>query len=127
MFEIVPAAAGNVAVELPAATTTVCRVVRLAVLVERPTVAPPVGAAWFSVTAQFEVPLAPRSVGEHATDETTGKPLTPPRPPDSTPPMDGGLVLVLPQTSVSGAPTLLPAPIAGLPAAGVKLKLDGEL
>ena len=65
-----PAVALKVAVVAPAATVTEAGTVSRALLLERPTAAPPVSAALASVTVQ--VPAAPefRLVGLHASEET---------------------------------------------------------
>ena len=128
LLEMVPDAAAKLAMELPAGTTTDAGVVREGELLERTIVAPLDEAAWLRTTVQFEVALAPKNVGEHTTEETAGVPsVVPPPVASSTAPMEGGLGLMVPQTSVVCAAALAPAPITGLPAAGVKLKLAGEL
>jgi len=55
--------AANVADVAPAATTTDAGTVSVALLSVRPTLAPPVGADWVSVTVQVLVEFDPRVLG----------------------------------------------------------------
>jgi hypothetical protein len=60
----------NVAVVAPAATVTLAGTVADALLLERVTTAPPVGAAALSVTVPVELAPPTRLVGARATDVT---------------------------------------------------------
>ena len=66
---IVPAVAVKVAVVELAATVTEEGTVRVPLLEDRDTVAPPVGATLDSVTVQVLLALEARVVGEQSTDE----------------------------------------------------------
>jgi len=57
-----------------AATVTDAGTVSVALVLVRATVAPPVGAAWLSVTVQVLEELGPRLVGLQASDETSAGP-----------------------------------------------------
>jgi hypothetical protein len=65
LLEIVPAVAVNVPVVELAATVTEAGMVRLALLDDRDTVVPPVGAALDKVTVHVLVALEVRVLGEH--------------------------------------------------------------
>jgi hypothetical protein len=55
----------------PAATLTEAGVVSTALLSERATLAPPVGAAWVKVTVQVLEALGPRLLGVQASEDTS--------------------------------------------------------
>jgi hypothetical protein len=59
------------------ATTTDAGTVRVALLLARVTVAPPVGAAWLSVTVQVELPELFKAVGAQDREVTVGKAAPP--------------------------------------------------
>ena len=61
----------KVAAVAAAATVTEAGTVRVALLLVRVTAAPPVGAAWVSVTMQELEELCPRLVGLQTNDETS--------------------------------------------------------
>jgi hypothetical protein len=63
LLEIVPLVALKVAVADPAATVTVAGTVSAAALLDKATLAPPVGATWVSVMVQMLEELCPRPVG----------------------------------------------------------------
>jgi hypothetical protein len=65
-----PAVAVKVAEVAPAATTTDAGTVTTAVLLLRPTEAPPAGAAWVKVTVQVVVLPELSVAGEHVTELT---------------------------------------------------------
>ena len=67
---IVDVVAVKVAEVADAATATDTGTVRLVFELDNVTVAPPVGAAWLSVTVQVVDELAPRLVGLQVTDDT---------------------------------------------------------
>ena len=69
LLEIVPAVAVNVPVMELAATVTEAGTVRLALLDDRETAVPPVGAGLDKVTVQVLVALEASVVGEHWTEE----------------------------------------------------------
>ena len=54
-----------------AATVTDAGTVRIALELERPTLAPPVGAAWVRLMVQVLEELAPMLAGLHVRDETS--------------------------------------------------------
>ena len=60
----------NVAVVAAAATVTDAGTVRVALVLVRVTLAPPVGAAWVNVTVQVLEALGPRLVGLQTREET---------------------------------------------------------
>jgi hypothetical protein len=60
----------KVAAVAPAATLTEVGVVSTALLSERATLAPPVGAAFVNVTVQAPDALGPRLLGVHAREDT---------------------------------------------------------
>ncbi len=66
-----PAVAVNVAEVAVAPTVTDPGTLRIPLLLERLTLAPPAGAAWESVTVQELDVLGPKLVGLHASEETT--------------------------------------------------------
>jgi hypothetical protein len=59
----------NVAEVAAAATVTEAGTVRLELLFDRLTLAPPVGAAWVNLTVQVLEEFGPRLVGLHASDD----------------------------------------------------------
>jgi hypothetical protein len=63
LLEIVPLVALKVAVADPAATVAVAGTVSAAALLDKATLAPPVGAAWVSVMVQVLEELCPRLAG----------------------------------------------------------------
>jgi hypothetical protein len=65
-----PAVALKVAEIAPAATVTDAGTVTTAVLLLRPTAAPPLGAAWVKVTVQVVVLPEPSVAGVHVTEIT---------------------------------------------------------
>ena len=65
-----PAAAVKAAVEEPAAARTEAGTVKAALLEERVTVEPPVGAAWERVTVQAALELEGTVAGEHCSPVT---------------------------------------------------------
>src|SRR5580658_225918 len=67
-----------------AATVTEAGTVSVALVLVRVTVAPPVGAAWVSVTVQVELPELLRVVGRQAREATLGKTA----PPVTVPPVE---------------------------------------
>ena len=72
MLATVPAVAVKFATVAPAATVTDAGTVRVALLEESPTEAPPVRAADVSVTVQEEVAPEVTELGEHDRPETAG-------------------------------------------------------
>ena len=70
MLLTVEVVALNVAVAAPAVTVTEAGTFNVALLSERATVAPPVGADWLRVTVQVLEAFAPRLVGLHKTADT---------------------------------------------------------
>ena len=71
MLPMATVVALNVAVVAAAATTTDTGTVRVASVLVKVTVAPPVGAAWVRVTVQVLEEFGPRVLGLHASDETS--------------------------------------------------------
>lgn len=71
MLPIAAVVALNVAVVAEAATVTDFATVRVELLLERVTLTPPVGAAWFRVTVQVLDEFGPRLVGLHTRDDTS--------------------------------------------------------
>ena len=69
MVLMAPVVALKVADVAAAATVTDAGTVRLALELERPTLAPPVGAAWVRVTVQVLEELAPMLDGLQASDD----------------------------------------------------------
>ena len=72
MVVIVPAVAVNVLLVAAAETVTDAGTVSNALLLERVTTVPPVGAACDRVTVQVDVPADPRLVGVHDSELTVG-------------------------------------------------------
>jgi len=70
LLEIVPLVALNVAVRDPAATVTDACTVSAAALLDRVTLAPPVGAAWFNVPVQVLEEFCPMLAGLQLSAET---------------------------------------------------------
>jgi hypothetical protein len=70
LLEIVPLLALNIAVAEPAATVAVAGTVSAATLLDKATLAPPVGAAWFNVTVHVLVEFCPREVGLQVSEDT---------------------------------------------------------
>jgi hypothetical protein len=71
LLPIVAVVTLNVADVAAAATVTEAGTVRVVFEFERVTLAPPVGAAWVSVTVQVLEELAPMLAGLQASDETS--------------------------------------------------------
>jgi hypothetical protein len=71
LLVMVPVVALKVADVAAAATVTEAGTVRVVLEFESVTLAPPVGAAWVSVTVQVLEELAPMLAGLQASDETT--------------------------------------------------------
>ena len=69
MLLMVAVVALKVAVVAAAATVTDAGTVRVALLFERVTLAPPVGAGWVRVTVQVVEEFGPRLVGLQASDD----------------------------------------------------------
>jgi len=70
LLVMVPVVALKVADVAAAATVTDAGTVRLALELERPTLAPPVGAAWVRVIVQVLEEFAPRLLGMQDTADT---------------------------------------------------------
>jgi hypothetical protein len=70
LLEIVPLVAPKVAVADPAATVTVAGTVSAGALLDSVMLAPPLGAAWFSVMVQVLEESCPRLVGLQLSEET---------------------------------------------------------
>jgi hypothetical protein len=87
-----------------AATVTDAGAVSVALVLVRLTTAPPVGAAWVSVTVQVELAELPRVAGRHAREATPGKTA----PPVTIPPVEK-TTMAFPAGEDS---SLLPIPIA---------------
>jgi hypothetical protein len=122
-LETVPAVALNVALVAPGATDTCNGIVSAAALPASAT-AVVVLAARPNVTAQLALAPEARVVGLHDSDT---KPGCGDGEGDSKAPMEGGFARGVPQISVLGAPSVVPALIAGEPACSPKLKDVGLL
>jgi len=72
LLETVPALAVKVADVVPAATVTDAGTESVPVLLERPMVAPPADAGWFSEAVQVDEPLLLSEVGLHESPVNAG-------------------------------------------------------